>query len=86
MRGSLRTKTSKLKVSSTLTAATTIKFSVKRRGSKARLASWSRGGRAGANTVTLTRKLPNKRTLKRGTYTLTAAAGATAKSATIRVP
>ena len=35
------------------------------------LAGWSERGRAGANAVTLTRRLPTGRTLKPGAYTLT---------------
>ena len=85
--GSLRTKTSKLKVSFRLARASAVKFTVKRRGSKATLASWSRRGKAGANAVTLTRTLPTGTTLKPGRYTLGVAVSAKAGSSSlIRVP
>jgi hypothetical protein len=64
-----------------------VRFTITRRGSKALLASWTSRGRAGANTVTLTRRLPTGKTLKPGSYTLAIAISPTVKSSSvIRVP
>jgi thermitase len=85
--GSLRTKTSKLRVAFRLTRVAPVRFTITRRGSKSLLASWTSRGRAGANSVTLTRRLPTGKTLKPGSYTLAIAVSATAKSSSvIRVP
>ena len=63
-----------------------MRFTVTRRGSKKALATWTRKGRAGANSVTITRRLPTGRTLKPGTYTLAVGLSATATSSrSIRV-
>ena len=52
-----------------------------------RLATWTSRGRTGANTFTLTRRLPTGKTLKPGSYTLAVAVSATATSSRfIRVP
>jgi subtilisin family serine protease len=84
--GSLRTKSGKLRVSFRLTQLSPVRFAIARRGSKSVLASWSSRGRAGANSVTITRRLPTGKTLRPGSYTLTVGAGATAKrSGLIRV-
>jgi subtilisin family serine protease len=85
--GSLRTKSSKLRVSFRLTQLSPVRFTITRRGSKTLLASWSSRGRAGANFVTLTRRLPTGKTLKPGSYTLAVAVSTSAKtSSVIRVP
>jgi subtilisin family serine protease len=85
--GSLRTKASKLRVSFRLTQVASVRFTIKRRGSKAVLANWSSRGRSGANSVTLTRRLPTGKTLKPGSYRLAVAVSASAKSSSlIRVP
>jgi hypothetical protein len=85
--GSLRTKSSKLRVSFRLTQVAPVRFTITRRGSKAKLATWASRGRAGANSVTLTRRLPTGKTLKPGSYALAVAIGATAASSKlIRVP
>ena len=55
-----------------------VRFTITRRGSKKPLASWTRRGRTGANSIALTRRLPTGRTLKPGTYTLAVALSATA--------
>jgi hypothetical protein len=68
--GSLRTKKSTLRVKFSLDRAASVRFTVARRGSRRALASWTSRGRAGANTVVLTRRLPTRRTLKPGAYTL----------------
>jgi hypothetical protein len=51
------------------------------------VATWTRGARSGAQRITLSRKLPTGKTLKRGRYKLSLAvgAGATASAAAIRV-
>ena len=46
-------------------------FTVKRHGSRAPLARWTRRGRAGTNVVTLTRRLPTGKVLKPGRYEVT---------------
>jgi subtilisin family serine protease len=85
--GSLRTRTSKLRVSFRLTQLASVRFTITRRGSKAVLANWSSRGRSGANSVTLTRRLPTGKTLKPGSYRLAVAVSASAKSSSlIRVP
>jgi hypothetical protein len=85
--GSLRTRTSKLRVSFRLTQLASVRFTITRRGSKAVLANWSSRGRSGANTLTLTRRLPTGKTLRPGSYTLAVAVSASAKSSSlIRVP
>jgi thermitase len=85
--GSLRTKSSKLRVSFRLTQLSPVRFTITRRGSKTLLASWSSRGRAGANSVTLTRRLPTGKTLKPGSYTLAVAVSTSAKTSSfIRVP
>jgi thermitase len=85
--GSLRTKTSKLRVSFRLTQISPVRFTITRRGSKAVLAKWSGRGRAGANTFTFARRLPTGKTLKPGSYALAVAVSASAKSSSfIRVP
>jgi hypothetical protein len=83
--GSLKTAKSKLKVRFSLSRAATVRFTVTRRGK--RVASWSRSGRTGANSVTFTRRLPTGLKLKPGAYKL--AVGLSAKATTsraIRVP
>jgi thermitase len=69
IRGSLRTSSSKLRVSFRLARATSVRFTVKAKVSKKTLASWTRRGRAGANAFTLTHRLGGK-TLKPGVYKL----------------
>ena len=85
--GSLRTRTSKLRVLVRLTQIAPVRFTITRRGSRAVLANWSSRGRSGANTFTLTRRLPTGKTLKPGSYTLAVAVSTSAKSSSfIRVP
>jgi len=87
--GSLRTKKSKLRVSFSLDRATSIRFSITRRGAKRPLASWSVRAHSSRNAVTFTRKLPTGRTLKAGAYKLTvglSASSAVSSSKLIRVP
>jgi subtilisin family serine protease len=85
--GSLRTKTSKLRVSFRLSKLAPVRFTITRRGSKTVLANWSSRGRSGANTFTLTRRLPTGKTLKPGSYTIAVAVSPAAKSSSlIRVP
>jgi subtilisin family serine protease len=84
--GSLLTKRSKLKVRFSLTKAASVRFSIIRSGSKKALSTWTKTGRSGANTVTITRRLPTGRTLKPGTYKLSVGLSATATSSrSIRV-
>jgi subtilisin family serine protease len=68
--GKLRTSRSKLRVTFTLTAPATVRFTVTKRGARKALTTWTRNGRKGSNVVTLTRRLPTHRTLRRGAYTL----------------
>lgn len=85
--GSLRTKSSKLRVTFRLNRISPVRFTITRRGSKAVLANWTSRGRSGANTVTLRRKLPTGKTLKPGFYTLAVTVSVSAKSSSlIRVP
>jgi hypothetical protein len=83
--GSLRTKKSRLRVRFSLTRAATVRFSVARRGSASALATWTRDGAAGGNLVSLTRRLPTRRTLKPGAYTLSLRLASSARSARFRV-
>jgi hypothetical protein len=78
--GSLTSKRSKLRVRYSLSAATNVRFTISRRGSKRPLASWVRRSRAGANTAVITRRLPTGQLLRRGRYTLEVGLSATAKS------
>ena len=79
VRGSLRGEKGKLRVTFTLTRATSVRFTVSRRGT--RKATWTAKGRTGANSYTLTRRLPTRLTLVPGAYTLAVALNATASSA-----
>ncbi len=83
--GSLRTKTSKLRVRYSLTRPAAVRFTVTRHGSRATLATWTRSGGAGTNVLSLKRRLPTRRTLKRGAYTLSLRLSRTARTATFRV-
>jgi hypothetical protein len=83
--GRLRTSKSRLRVRYTLTAAATVRFTVTKRGARSALASWTRRSAAGTSLVTLKRRLPTRRTLRRGTYTLTLRAGASTRTAAFRV-
>jgi subtilisin family serine protease len=84
--GSLRTKRSKLKVRFSLSRASTVKFAITKRGSRRTLSAWTKRGRAGANRVSISRRLPTGKTLKRGSYTLRVSISATATSSrSIRV-
>jgi thermitase len=78
--GSLRTKRSKLRVTFSVDRATSVRFTVTRRGTNQAVASWSIRARASQNSVTITRKLPTGRTLKPGAYTLDVAVSTAAKS------
>jgi subtilisin family serine protease len=83
--GSLRTKKSRLRVRFSLTRAANVRFTVSKRGAKASLATWTRTGAAGRNVVSLTRKLPTRRTLKPGAYSLSLSLATSARRATFRV-
>jgi hypothetical protein len=83
--GTLKTKKSRLRVKYSLTAAASVRFTVTRRGSKHVLATWTRKGAAGANVVTLTRRLPTRRTLGRGSYTLSLRLSSSTRSTSFRV-
>ncbi len=86
VRGSLRTHSGKLRVRFSLNRATSVRFTITRRGAKRPLAGWTTRGNAGSNVFTLTRRLPNGRRLKRGNYTLGVGLSATAAaSRSIRV-
>jgi hypothetical protein len=82
--GSLRTRDGKLRVTFSLTAAATVRFSVVRRGGGSP-ATWSVRARAGANAFTLARRLPTHRTLAPGSYTLRVGLAATAATARFSV-
>jgi thermitase len=83
--GGLRTRSSKLRVKFSLTAAATVRFTVTKRGAKKALGAWTSRARKGANVVTLTRRLPTHRTLARGSYTLSLRLPGSARSASFRV-
>jgi subtilisin family serine protease len=84
--GSLRTKKSKLKVRFSLSRASTVKFTITKRGSKRTLSAWTKKGHAGANRISISRRLPTGKTLKRGSYTLRVGLSATVTSSrSIRV-
>ena len=80
--GSLRTKSSKLRVI-VPPVPRRARCASRSRAAARRLASWTSRGRAGANTVTLTRQLPTGKTLKPGSYTLAVGLSATAKSSRV---
>jgi subtilisin family serine protease len=71
VRGTLRSKASKLRVSFKLSHGASVKYTVTRKGSKRATSTWSKLGRTGTNSIVLRRKLPSGRTLRRGSYTLT---------------
>jgi subtilisin family serine protease len=75
--GSLGGGKNKLRVAFRLSRGAWVNYTVKAKKSKASF-RWKRLGRAGANTVVIRRKLPNGKTLKRGSYTLTVTVGPTA--------
>jgi thermitase len=83
--GSLLSKKSKLRVRFTLTGAAKVRFTVTKRGSAKALANWNASGKAGANTVTISRRLPTRRTLKTGSYTLVLRLASVARQASFRV-
>ncbi len=86
VQGSLRTTTSRLRVSFSLNRATSVRFTITRRGAKRPLDGWTSRGNAGTNVFTLTRRLPTGRRLKPGDYTLAVGLNATAAaSRSIRV-
>ena len=82
--GSLARRAGKLKVTYSLSDTASVRFTVTAKGK--RVTTWTRRSAKGANAVTLTRKLPNGKTLKAGAYTLSVGISASAKSsAAIRV-
>ena len=81
--GSLRTRKGRLRVTFSLSRAASVRFTVTRRGSRRPLAGWSSRGHAGANRVTLSRRLPTRRTLKPGSYTLAVDLDRVAKTSTL---
>jgi thermitase len=84
--GTLLTKRGKLKVRFTLSQPATVRFKITKRGSKRALSAWTKKARAGANSLTITRRLPTGQLLKRGSYTLSVSLNATASnSRSIRV-
>ncbi|WP_051323865.1 S8 family serine peptidase [Candidatus Solirubrobacter pratensis] len=83
--GSLRTKTSRLHVRFALTRAASVGFTVTKRGAKKPVATWTRKSATGRNTVTLTRRLPTRRTLRPGAYRLSLRLSTSARSASFRV-
>jgi subtilisin family serine protease len=86
VRGSLRTKRGKLKVRFSLSQPATVRFSIAKRGSRRALSAWTGKARGGANSVTIKRRLPTGKTLKRGTYRLSVGLNATVStSRSIRV-
>ena len=85
MTGTLLTKKSKLRVRFSLTSEAKVLFAVAKHGSGTALARWTQPGKAGLNSITLTRKLPTKRTLRAGRYTLVLQLASTARTASFRV-
>src|SRR4051812_553308 len=80
--GSLRGRQGKIRVTFSLTRSAAVGFTVTRRGSRKPAATWSARGRSGANAFSLTRRLPTRKTLARGSYTLSV--GLTARAASAR--
>jgi subtilisin family serine protease len=80
--GALKGRHGRLRVSFALSGASTVRIAVVRHGASA---SWRVWGRAGANAVSLTRRLPTGRSLSKGTYTLVARVGASTARAHFRV-
>jgi hypothetical protein len=78
LRGSLRTRDGRLRVTFTLSRAASVRFTVTRRGARRAAGSWTVRGRGGANAYTLTHRLPTHDTLAPGAYTLRVGVAATA--------
>jgi subtilisin family serine protease len=85
LRGSLGTPHGRLRVTFSLTRAATVRFTVARTGSRSSAGSWTIRAQAGANALTLTRRLPTHRTLAPGSYTLRVGLAATASTARFSV-
>ena len=85
VRGLLRARRGRLRVTFSLTRPATVRFMVERRGGRRAAALWSVSARAGANAFTLRRRLPTHRTLPRGSYTLSVGLAATAETARFSV-
>jgi thermitase len=75
----LRTSRGRLRVTFSMTAPATVRFTLTKRGSRKTLDSWTRKGRKGANVVTLAR------TLRRGAYTLSLRVADSVRSVSFRV-
>jgi hypothetical protein len=69
----------------TLTRAASVRFTVTRRGARKPVAGWTRKGHAGSNVIYLTRRLPTRRTLTAGSYTLALTLATSAKNARFTV-
>lgn len=78
--GSLKGAKGKLRVTFKLTRSATVRFAVHAKGKSKPLATWTEQAHRGGNLYTLTRKLPNGKTLKRGAYTLSVSLSASAKA------
>jgi subtilisin family serine protease len=80
--GSLRGRSSKLRVAFQLARGAWVTYTVKAKKSKAAY-TWRKLGQAGSNRVLIRRKLPTGKTLKRGTYTLTVTVSPTAAASKV---
>jgi hypothetical protein len=83
--GSLNTRHGRLRVTFSLSRAATVRFTVARTGSGSSAGTWTMRAHAGANAVTLTRRLPTHQTLGRGSYTLRVGLAVTAATARFSV-
>jgi hypothetical protein len=83
--GVLKGRHGRLRVTFSLSSAAKVRFRVVRRGARKPSATWTARGRAGSNAFTLKRKLPNRKTLGRGTYTIAVGFSAPVASARFRV-
>ena len=75
---SLKGAKGKLRVTFKLTQSATVRFTVTAKGKS--LGTWTRRAHRGGNQFTLTRKLPTRKTLKRGSYRLSVALSGSAKA------
>ena len=75
---SLKGAKGKLRVTFKLTQSATVRFTVTAKGKS--LGTWTRRAHRGGNQFTLTRKLPTRKTLKRGSYRLSVALSGSARA------
>jgi subtilisin family serine protease len=85
VRGSLRSRRGRLRVTFSLSRPATVRFMVERRGAHRAAGTWSVRARSGANAYWLGRRLPTQRTLPRGAYSLAVGVAATASTARFSV-